>query len=141
MKHGSGRLTGQKGKRSEDEQDRAKKVGPPFHKQISPTKLMGFNTSSFKCTRRTREEHREQKVHLTKNTAGIHKKISPTKPPHEIQRLKASSLSKAKAHGEHERDTGSKKCTSQKKMLEKKSPLQELLRHKPQELEKCIPWQ
>ena len=44
----------------------------------------------------------------------IHKQISPTKPAHEIQRLKASSLSKAKAHGEHERNTGSKKCTSQK---------------------------
>ena len=86
------------GKRSEDEQDRSKKVGPPFHKQIPHTKLMGF--------------------------------IS-------------------KAHCEHERDTGSKKCTSQKNalflhdlrpVLEKKSPLKELLRHKPQELEKRTPW-
>ena len=92
------------GKRSEDEQDRAKKMGPPFHKQIFPTKLMGFNASSFKGTLRTREGHWEQKVHLTKNTAGIHKQISP-KPAHEIQRFKVSSLSKAKAHGEHERDT------------------------------------
>ena len=105
------------GKRSEDEQDRAKKVGPPFHKEVSPTKLMGFNASSFKGTLRTREEHWEQKVHLTKNTAGIHKQKSHTKPAQEIQRLKASSLSKAKAHGEHERVTGSKKCTSQKKTL------------------------
>ena len=80
-----------------------KKGRPPFHKQISPTKLMGFNASSFKGTLRTREGHREQKVHLTKNTAGIHKQISP-KPAHEIQRLKASSLSKEKAHGEHERE-------------------------------------
>ena len=50
----------------------------------------------------------------SKKTAHPQTQISPTKPAHEIQRLKASSLSKAKPHGEHERNTGSKKCTTQK---------------------------
>ena len=54
-------------------------------------------------TRRTREGHWEQKVHLTKKDALFLHDLRP--------------------------------------VLEKKSPLQELLRHKPQELEKCVPWQ
>ena len=123
------------GKRSEDEQDRAKKKGTTL-----PQTDISHKAHGIKGTLRTREGHREQKVHLTKNTAGIHKQISP-KPAHEIQRLKASSLSKAKAHGEHERDTAqlTKKDAlflhDLRPVMEKKFPLQ---KHTLQKLETCV---
>ena len=98
-----------------------KKVGPPIHKQISNTKPMDFNASSFKGTRRTREGHWEQKVHLTKN-------LKPWEQHLPVCQRCCSWHNALFLH-------------KLRPVLEKKSPLQELLRHKHQELEKCIPWQ